>query len=414
MVATLEAENLVVTLGGRRVLDEVSIKVDPGELVGIVGPNGSGKTTLLRAMAGLIPFENGKIIVGGTDLHQLRSRDRARQVAYMPQSTSSHSFTALEFVLMSRYPHLGMFKLEGRSDIGIAKKAMEQTGTLQFADRRLQTLSGGERQRIALARVLAQQANLLLLDEPTASLDMQHQLLTMTTARKQAESGTAVVLVLHDLSLAARYCDRLVLLNDGEVAREGSPWDVISQVSLRDVFSVDAAVEPDALSGRPSISLLGLAESSSRAAERSHLRVHMICGAGSGRDVMHRLVLEGHTVTACVLGKGDADRQTATRLGIEHIPSSPFSVVTLEQDAAHRVLVRNADVTVICEMAVGPGNLRNLEAAAESKRLLLIRRPDDAIWDYTEGYASRVYDELVSRGELVEKDDLLDAVNVLI
>ena len=310
---------------------------------------------------------------------------------------------------MGRYPHLGRFSLEGRTDVQVAKVAMQRTGTGEFAHRRLQTLSGGERQRVSLARVLAQQAKVLLLDEPTASLDMHHQLLTMQTARSEAGNGTAVAVVLHDLSLAARFCDRLVLMDRGKVAADGAPWDVISQSALRQVFAVDAAVEPDPIAGAPAVSLLGVATGESEASAGSP-SVHIICGAGSGRDLMHRLTVAGHAVTSCVLGEGDADRQTAERLSIQHVPSSPFSVVSLEQDAAHRQLVRKADVTVVCEMAIGPGNLRNLEAAAEAKRLLLIARPKDERWDYTEGYAARVYDELLERGEVVERENLLEAV----
>lgn len=408
--AALEAKYAVVSLGGHRVLDRVSVRVNSGEVLGIVGPNGSGKTTLLRAMARLVGVEQGEVLMNGTDLTDTSAQQRARDIAYMPQSAGNHSFTALEFVLMGRYPHLGRFKLESRSDIEIAEAAMRRTGTSEFAHRRLQTLSGGERQRVLLARVLAQQAEVLLLDEPTASLDMQHQLLTMETARTEASNGAAVAVVLHDLSLAARYCDRLVLMNKGTVVGDGAPWDVISQSTLRDVFAVDAAVEPDPIAGRPLVSLLGTATGKSPMATDRMSSVHIICGAGSGRDLMHRLTVAGHRVTACVLGEGDADRQTADRLRIEHVPSSPFSVISLEQDAAHRQLVRNADVTVVCEMAIGPGNLRNLEAAAEAKRLLLIERPKDARWDYTESYATRVYDELLERGEVVTREGLLAAV----
>ncbi len=410
----LEARKTVVRFGGHRVLGGVSVRVVPGKVVGIAGPNGSGKTTLLRAMAGLIRLHEGATLIGGTDMITIPPKERARKIAYMPQSTADHSFTVLEFVLMGRYPHLGRFRLEGRLDVALAEAAMRRTETLEFAERRLQTLSGGEKQRVSLARLLVQQADFLLLDEPTASLDMRHQLLTMAMAREEARRGAGVAVVLHDLSLAARHCDRLVLLNEGKVNGEGDPWDVVTLANLRNVFSVDAAVEPEPISGKPSVSVIGLTGQTGDRRDGEPSRVHIICGAGSGRDLMHRLALAGHTVSACVLGQGDADSETAVRLSIEHIPSSPFSVISLEQDAAHRNLVREADVVVVCEMAVGPGNLRNLEAAAEAKRLMLIERPKDSQWDYTEGYAGRVYDELLTRGEVVQREDVPDAVHRVI
>lgn len=409
----MQTLNAVVTYGDRPVLDGASVEIAPGRITGIVGPNGSGKTTLLRALAGLVRLNYGEVRLDGLSLDDIPPKTRARQVAYMPQSATDHSFTALELVLMGRYPHLGRFRLEGSRDIQVAESAMRRTGTLEFASRRIQTLSGGEKQRVSLARALAQGADALLLDEPTSSLDMQHQLLTMATARREADDGVAVAIVMHDLSLAAQHCDLLYLLDRGHVAASGEPWDVVTPANLRRVFAVNVAVEPETISGRPSVSLINIAGETAAGESSDAERVHIICGAGSGRDLMHRLKLAGHDVTSCVLGEGDADRETALRLDIPHVPSSPFSVVTLEQDAAHRRLVREADVVVVCEMAVGPGNLRNLEAAAEAKRLLLIERPSGSKWDYSDGAAAKVYAELSLRASIISRDDLLSAVRTI-
>ena len=411
--ALLEAKRAVVSYGEHRVLDGASIGIAPGLITGIVGPNGSGKTTLLRALAGLVRLDHGSVCLDGRSLDDVRSKTRARRIAYMPQSSADHTFTAMELVLMGRYPHLGRFRLEGRSDMAITEAAMRRTGTLQFAGRRMQTLSGGERQRVSLARSLAQDADVLLLDEPTTSLDMQHQLLTMATAREEAKGGAAVAMVMHDLSLAAQHCDVLYLLDAGRVVASGGPWEVVTEANLRKVFSVDVAIEPETISGRPSVSLIGISNGTPGASKSGAVRVHVICGAGSGRDLMHRLRLAGHTVTSCLLGDGDADRETALRLGIPHVASPPFSTVTLEQDTAHRRLVREADVVVVCEMAVGPGNLRNLEAAAEARRLLLIERPDGSVWDFSNGAAAKVYAELQHRGETVSRDAVQSAVETV-
>jgi iron complex transport system ATP-binding protein len=401
--ASLSARDAVVSLGGRRVLDGSSIDIAPGKMTGIIGPNGSGKTTLLRALAGLVQLDSGSIAIGESLLTGVPTKERARRIAFMPQSSGDHAFRALELVLTGRYPHLGRFRLEGRADMDVARAAMRKTGTLEFANRRMQTLSGGEQQRVSLARVLAQTADVLLLDEPTASLDMRHQLLTMAIARDEANEGVAVGVVMHDLSLAAQYCDTLHLLHQGRVYASGKPWDVVTQENLRKVFSVDAAVEPESISGRPAVSLIGLTGGANRSA--SH--IHLICGAGSGRDLMHRLSLAGYGVTACVLGIGDADANTATRLGITFVSSQPFSVISLEQDTTHRRLVRQADVVVVCEMAIGPGNLKNLEAAAEARRLILIERPAGSSWDYTNGAATKVRRELEERGETAIREQVV-------
>lgn len=413
-MVNLKAENLTVSLGKNQILKGMTVQVSSNEILGIIGPNGSGKTTLLRTMAGLIKPDQGSVLMDGGELQSISASERAKKIAYLPQSTTDHSFTAMEFVLMGRYPHLARFGLEGRSDVNVAKNAMDRTGTAEFTARRLQTLSGGEKQRVSLARVLAQEAKALLLDEPTSSLDMQHQLLTMSTARDEAEKGVAVAVVLHDLSLASKYCDRLVLMKNGRVIAEGKPWDVITRSNLRNVFNVDAAVEADPISGRPSVSLLGATSHYTADQQENLLTVHIICGAGSGRDLMHRLVSAGHTVSACVLGEGDADRETAVRLGIEHVPSPPFSTISLEQDTLHRSLVRKADVTVVCDMAIGPGNLRNLEAASEARKSLLLKRGKAQEWDYSEGKASAVFEELCQRGQLISRDELLETISSII
>ena len=407
--SVLSARDVGMAYGGTQVLESVSVDVTPSMVTGIIGPNGSGKTTLLKVLAGLLRPQHGEALIGDSRVHEVPAAVRARQIAYLPQTADRHPFTALDLVLMGRYPHLGRFQLEGETDRTIAMESMQRTGTIAFADRQMDTLSGGERQRVALARVLAQRASVLLLDEPTASLDLKHQLLTMETVRREAEGGAAVAVVMHDLSLAARSCERLLLLGGGPVLAEGTPWEVLKPANLRHAFGVEAAVDADPVTGRPSVTLLGTTDSPSHEGLGTGKTVHIICGAGSGRDLLHQLVIAGFTVTACVLGEGDADRETALRLGVRHIRSAPFSVISTEQDAEHRELVCAADIVVLCDMAVGPGNLPNLVAAGAARRLLMVRRPAGAKWDYSGGEAARLYEKLAATAQLVERSDVLRA-----
>ena len=254
----LAARGVSVSLGGTPVLRSVSFAARPGLVTGLVGPNGAGKSTLLRAMAGVLRPDAGAVRLGAAELTGLPARERARQVAYLPQHEAAHPFTALETVLMARYPHLSRFALEGADDRRIARAAMALTETERFEGRQLDRISGGERQRVLLARALAQQARVLLLDEPVAGLDLRHQLAAMETLRSEvAGDGVAVVVALHDVWLASRYCDRLTLLSDGEVAAEGTPAEVFTRKRFREVFGVEAVVEHESDTGMPYVRLMG-------------------------------------------------------------------------------------------------------------------------------------------------------------
>ncbi len=412
----LGVDQLRVTLGGNPVLRGISCEVSRGEFVVVIGPNGSGKTTLLRALAGLIKADGGRIALAGVDTSELSARERARSVAYLPQSSSSgYSFTAFEVALMGRYPRLGRFQLESESDREIAYRALERTEAAQFADRRIGELSGGERQRVMVARTLAQQPDLLLLDEPTSNLDLKHQLSLMALVRGEVANGLAAVAVLHDLSLAARFADRLVLLKDGVVMADGSPGSVLTPANLRAAFEVDATVSPDPLTGRPRVNLTGPAGALGTEADgRSGGTVHLICGAGSGRFLMQTLVSAGYEVTVGHLGEGDTDREAADHLGVRYVGVSPFSPAGDEERQSHEALVAAADLVIVCDMPVGPNNFSNLNAAVGAGKLILVDERPFSERDYTAGRASGTYEDLAARGVRLREREVPAGVSELL
>ncbi|GIT19280.1 MAG: hypothetical protein CM1200mP39_20860 [Dehalococcoidia bacterium] len=222
-LALLRVKDLAVSIAGTKIIDSISFSLTRGEIIGVVGANGRGKKPRsFVKFAGLLEPDMGAVSVEGVDACDLSHSDRARIISYMPQQVGSHPFTAFEAVLMGRYPHLGRLQLEGMEDREIAFSAMRRTGTESFAGRRLDTLSGGERQRVVMARVLAQQPQILLMDEPTASLDLEHQILTMDMIKEEvAKRDSGAIVILHDLSLAARFCDRLLLMQNGELTANG-------------------------------------------------------------------------------------------------------------------------------------------------------------------------------------------------
>ena len=223
------AQGVFFQIEAKTLLDRVDLNAAHGQMVGLIGPNGAGKSTFLRAISGVLRVQSGNIHLDGADLRSLTSKEVAAGLAIVPQIVPyTHGFTAMELVLMGRYPHLGRFQIEGQGDERIARDAMRLTETEQFAERTLDTLSGGERQRVIVSRALAQQPRILLLDEPTSNLDVLHQLKVLGLVRQLVDDGLTAVAAIHDLNMASRFCDRLVLLQEGRVLSEGAPEEVLT------------------------------------------------------------------------------------------------------------------------------------------------------------------------------------------
>lgn len=232
-------------------LRNVSATLCRGRVLGILGPNGSGKTTLLRLLSGTRLPTSGEVLLDGTPLSRLSRRVVARRIAVVPQETHlAFDYTVMEMVLMGRHPHLGMFQLEGPADFAIARDAMRATGTEALEARQFNTLSGGEKQRVVVASALAQAADILLLDEPTASLDLGYQLEIATLIRRlNQERGVTIAVSTHDLNLAASVCTELVMIRDGEVIAAGPTADVLTRDYIRALYDVTADVHEHAASG---------------------------------------------------------------------------------------------------------------------------------------------------------------------
>jgi iron complex transport system ATP-binding protein len=258
MANQLMVENLGFSYGLSPVVQDVSFAVGGGEFLGIIGPNGSGKTTLLKLISRLLVPGQGRVLVDGQDTSRWSHRALARTMAVVPQETQVHfDFTVEEIVEMGRSPYLGRFQAMSKHDRDIVTAAMEATNILPLAGRSIQELSGGERQRVIVARALAQEPEVLLLDEPTASLDINHEVEIFELLRTLTiQEGLVSIAVLHDLNLAAEYCDRLLLLSQGKVSAMGGAEEVLTAENLSSVYGIDVVVYENFLTGRPHVQAL--------------------------------------------------------------------------------------------------------------------------------------------------------------
>ena len=404
--APLEIEGLTVRLGTRTALEAVDLTVRAGEFVALTGPNGSGKTTLIRAALGLQPAQAGSVRLFGDAVEELRIRDRALRAAWVPQEESARDNVPVStYVSYGRFARLGPFDSEGPEDRARAVEALAAAGLSDRAQDGILELSGGERQRLVLARALAQDAPLLLLDEPTSHLDIGHQLDLLDRVRTLArDRGLAVLAALHDLNLAARFSDRIVVLSHGRVVAAGAPAEVLSGTLLRTVWGVAADLRKDVRTGVPYLV-------PRLPSERAHDPgpsggwgpVHVVGGGGSAAPWLRLLVEHGYRVTAGALHLLDSDAETAESLGIPTALEVPFAPLSAPVRAQHRALIEEARAVVVAPFAVGPSNLANLEEVVAVRTeipIFLVGPGEDAALDFCGGRAQALREALRARGAL--------------
>lgn len=257
-MSLIDVCGVTLEYGDHQVIKRVSVHIEQGEFFVIIGPNGAGKTTLLKALSGLQSLVEGDIHIHQRPISHYSKKELARTLAVVPQQINADfPFTVAETVLMGRYPHLGLLAVESKKDLELAEQAMAFTEVIDLAGRRLGQLSGGERQRVIIARAICQQSKILLLDEPTASLDPAHQLRIMDLMeRLRRETQVTIVMVSHDLNLASSYADRLLLLKDGGVEKIGAPREVLTEEQLTRSYGCPLLVDENPLLGKLRVSLV--------------------------------------------------------------------------------------------------------------------------------------------------------------
>jgi len=448
----LEAEQLTLSYARDipAIVQGLSLKLIPGTFTGVVGPNGSGKSTLVRALSRVLKPQGGAVLLHGRNLYSsVSARTSAQSIATVPQSTTiAFDFTVREIVEMGRTPYSG----STARNSGLVDEAMRQAGVVDLADRVASQLSGGEQQRVLIARALAQEPSILLLDEPTSHLDLHHQTAVLRLVREMTKEPTpprssaplprregeeskphpspllgkergqpiAALAVLHDLNLAASYCDRLLLMARGHVIAQGPVADVLTEANVHAAYGARVWVRCHPVSGRPYVLSLPDVPHADGAEFDTVVdcTVHVICGAGTGAGLLFRLRQLGFTVTAGGLNAGDTDQEAADLLNIDHPREAPFTTLSAEAVARSTALAAAADIVVITDVPFGKANLGNLDGAIDaigSGKPVVALVPQDAPFDqrdYTNGEGARLWNKLTTAGlrEAVDIETLIDMV----
>ena len=406
MSMLLNVHNLTLQYDSHPILDRLEFGISRGQRVALLGANGAGKTTLLRCISKALKPTAGAILLDDRDIKSLSPRELARTMAMVPQETrADFDFTVEETVLMGRLPYLKRFTPEGDDERSIARRAMAMTGVSHLARRSIATLSGGEKQRVIIARALCQEPQILLLDEPTANLDLgyQHNLLELITGLNR-EQGITIIAAIHDLNLASRFFDHMLLLAGGRVLAAGTAEEVIAPGPIKTAYGVDAFVYRHPLTGCLQVSV----RDDTGGAKYSRSPIHVIGGGEEALPVLEYLRQQGFPLSIGPVTPEDSCHRFAAFYDLPAIEVPPFSPVSDRAHRAHLKLIRKAALTVVPPIPFGVGNLRNLEAVEKALEqgcpVAILAHTPDIMWDFTGGEAGRILERLKSKGAQVLHD----------
>lgn len=393
------------------VLKDFSCDVKKGEFVSLIGPNGSGKSTLINAIMQSVNIENGEIYLGGKNNKDYSAKLRAQYAAVVPQNFQTNfAFKVKDIVMMGRNPYLKRMESETVRDVEIVDESLRLTNTFHLKERKINSLSGGERQRVIIAGALAQKPQLLILDEPTNHLDIHHNLEIMELIRNlNKEDGITVFAVLHDINMAARFSDRIFLLNDGVLVKSGSVSEVINEETLKPIYQIDMVVRNNKLT--ESLEIVPLRKMKKTENLHQNRRIHVICGGGSGENILEELRNRGYSVSCGVVNIGDSDYEVCESLGIPCAAEKPYSEISQKAYDENLILIHECDTVILTDVAIGNGNLSNVLILKELKDKKIIITENDHR-DYTHGKADDAIRDVLSfsYSELIDKQELMNRI----
>lgn len=393
----IEINNIEFGYRESLVLKGISFNIEKGEFISIIGPNGSGKSTLLKTLNNLYVPKGGIIFVDGEEIDNYKKKDLAKKIAMVPQDTAiDYEFTVEDIVLMGRNPYKGRFQKDTEDDYKIVYEAMERTNTLYLKDRLITEISGGERQRVIIAKALAQKPSIILLDEPTSHLDINHQMDILNLLKTlNEEKGTTIILVIHDINLASRYSDKIVLINQGKVQGIGTPEEVITINNMESTYNMKVVIEKNKYTDAPYLTPIEIRKKDENLSVQN---IHVISGGGSGQEVINKLYYEGYKLSLGVLNVGDTDWNHGKTLRIPIVEEEPFNNISDKSFNKNLKIINKSDMVVITNVPIGRGNIKNLQAGLLAlkigKKVYYVNGSGYDRFDYTDGEGLQLLEEM--------------------
>jgi len=416
----LKTDKIKFSYGQQKVLKEIDLEIEAGSFIGIIGPNASGKSTLLKNMSKTLKSDSGSIYLDHKLLNDYSALELAKKMAVVPQNTEvNFNFNVYDIIMMGRHPYQKRWSGVSQKDKEIVKEVMEVTDTLKLEKKLIKELSGGEKQRVIIARALAQRPDILLLDEPTSSLDINYQgeIYDLLNYLNQ-ESNLTIITVSHDLNLTAQYCEELLLLKEGRIFAAGTAAEVLTEENIKAVYNAEVLIKRNPLSEKPFVTLV---PEISRVKKRKQkdFKIHIIAGGGTAQSWLYNLENLGYQLSIGVLNIGDADWQAAKELGIEIVEAPPFIDISETEIQKNRKLIEKADLIILSDLPFGHGNLANLEVLLDypEKTKILFSNFDIKKRDYIKGKAEKIWNKLLEEDEniylLEEKANLISKIKKL-
>lgn len=417
----LKTDKIKFSYAQEKILKGIDLEIESGAFIGIIGPNASGKSTLLKNISKTLKSDSGAIYLDYKLLNDYSSLELAQKMAVVPQNTEiNFNFNVYDIIMMGRHPYQKRWSKLKEEDKKIVKEVMQVTDTLKLKNKSINELSGGERQRVIIARALAQKPDILLLDEPTSSLDINYQgeIYDLLNYLNQ-EFNITIITVSHDLNLTALYCEELILLKDGKIFAAGSAAEVLTEKNIKAVYNAEVLIKENPLSEKPYVTLIPEVDSFRRKQQKKDFKIHLIAGGGTAKNWLYKLENLGYQLSIGVLNIGDADWQAAKELGIETVEAPPFIDISENEIKRNKELIKRADLIILSDLPFGHGNLANLEILLDfpEKNKILLSNLNIKKRDYIKGKAEKIWNKLLEQDKniylLKDKSNLISKIKKL-
>ncbi len=411
----LECEGIQFNYGAKLILDEISVRFEKGDLYGILGPNGSGKTTFLKILGGLLMANYGQVTLDNTNIIKLPTEEIAKRIAVVPESsTAIFDFSVEEIVSMGRFVYIGRLARESLEDKKKVEGILKQFNLLELKDRNYNSLSSGERQKVIIARAIAQQSKILLLDEPTSHLDINYQVEFMEMLRKYVAQGLVVVSIFHDLNLAAQYCDKLLLLFKRKIFAYGSPEAILTRENVKSVYNVDVTIRKNVLTNSIYVTPISpkTTADSDDGFQHQFKQIHIIAGGGTAKNLLAEL--RGNAVSVGIVNVLDDDYETAIELKYEIVSEAPFSPISEKSLNELKQKLDQTDLVIMTNLPFGKGNLENLRILETcEKPLIILEETPIEKRDFTKGKATEIYNNLKLKKNVTVVESVQEVINCI-